>query len=134
MKRLCIGLALLCSAAAAGAQAVDAGRGDWDRFPAAQDSGRRYLSAAAMDRIEEIARQGACRVPGLRRYPVDLSVPFVLRFNAAGSVERIVVRDLGCPELERLLGGALQEMAAAGEYRPTRGPGWYRSSIEFANR
>ena len=134
MKHLVLGLALLGCAAPAGAQAVEVGRADWDRFPAAQASGRRYLSVETMDAIETLARDGDCRLPGLRPRQVRLDVPFALRFDASGRVERIILNDLGCPDLERLLGQAVQEMALAGEYRPTRGAGWYRSSVQFANR
>lgn len=133
MKRFGLAIALFCSAAA-GAQTVDVGRGDWQRFPEAGRSGRLYLSNGAMDAIEALGRQQACQVPGLGRSAVDINVPFVLRFDASGRVERIVLRDLGCPALEQVLAHSLQGLASAGEFRPTRGAGWHRSTIQYANR
>ena len=133
MKKLGFAVALICSAAA-GAQTVDVGTGNWDRFPEARRAGTLYLSNATMDAIEALGREQACRVNGLSRNSVSLNVPFVIRFDAAGRPERIVLRDLGCPALERLLAQSLQGLAGAGEFRPTGGAGWYRSTIQYANR
>lgn len=134
MKKLGLMTALVCSATAAGAQTVDVGTGNWERFPQAARSGRLYLSNGTMDAIEALGRQQACQVPGLGRSGVDIEVPFVLRFDDGGRVERIVLRDLGCPALEQLLATSLQGLASAGEFRPTGGPGWHRSTLQYANR
>ena len=131
MKKIGLAAALLCSAAA-GAQTVDVGTGNWDRFPNAERSGRFFLNDSTIDAIEALGREGACQVPGLSRGGVNIDVPFVIRFTPAGQVERIVLRDMGCPQLERLLAVPLQGMAQAGEFRPTGGAGWHRSTIQFS--
>jgi hypothetical protein len=88
-----------------------------------------------MDAIERIAEVRRCNVAGLRPEAVDISVPFLIRYGADGAVERIVLQDLDCPELEVALGAAVLHLARADEYRPRNVvPGWYRSEIGFANR
>lgn len=133
MKKLVLAMALLASGAAA-AQTVDVGTGNWDRFPEAGRRGVYDLSDGTMDAIEAIGRAQACQVPGLGRTAIDLRVPVALRFDSRGQVERIVIRDIGCPALEQVLGRTLRGLASAGEFRPTGGAGWYRSAVQFANR
>ena len=115
---------------------VDVGKGDWSRIPEVQPRGQLRMADAQMDQIERIAAEGRCSVPGLNRTAVDISVPFLIRYGADGSVERIVLQDLSCPELEVTLGAAVLHLARADEYRPrgTTVPGWYRSQIAFANQ
>ena len=122
--------------AAAGAQNVDVGTGDWSAIPEVQPRGLVRMADAQMDLIESVGASGRCNVPGLGREAVDLMVPFLIRFNSEGSVERIIMRDLSCPELEVALGAAVVHLARANEYRLRSGSpaGWYRSEISFANR
>ena len=115
---------------------VDVGTGDWSRIPEVQPRGNLRMADAQMDLIEQIAQQGRCNVPGLSAQAVDISVPFLIRYAANGAIERIVLQDLHCPDLEVALGAAVLHLARADEYRP-RGntlPGWYRSEISFANQ
>jgi hypothetical protein len=58
-------------------------------------------------------------------------VPFTLKFQGSHQVEQIVMRDVGCPELETLLGRVVQRLAAEGEFVANKGPGWYRSVLEL---
>ncbi|MGZ8997909.1 MAG: hypothetical protein ACXW2T_03535 [Allosphingosinicella sp.] len=137
MKLSILVMALAWSAAPAAAQTtVDVGTGDWSRIPEVQPRGYSRMADAQMDLIEQIAQQGRCNVPGLAPQAVDISVPFLIRYGANGAIERIVLQDLHCPELEIALGAAVLHLARADEYRP-RGntvPGWYRSEIAFANQ
>ena len=137
MKLSMLVIAAAISATSAAAQTtVDVGTGDWSRIPEVQPRGQLRMADAQMDAIEQIAEQRRCNVPGLSPQAVDISVPFLIRYGANGSVERIVLQDLRCPELEVALGAAVLHLARADEYRP-RGntiPGWYRSQIAFANQ
>ena len=137
MKLSNLVIALALSATPAAAQTtVDVGTGDWSRSPHVQPRGQLRMADAQMDLIEQIAQQVRCNVPGLSAQAVDISVPFLIRYAANGAVERIVLQDLQCPELEVALGAAVLNLARANEYRP-RGntvPGWYRSEIGFANQ
>jgi hypothetical protein len=137
MKRSWLMAAMALSATSAAAQTtVDVGTGDWSRIPEVQPRGNLRMADAQMDLIEDIAARGRCNVPGLSPQAVDINVPFLIRYGANGAVERIVLQDLHCPELEVALGAAVLHLARADEYRP-RGntvPGWYRSEIAFANQ
>lgn len=131
-----IGAMAFLAAPATAQVTVDVGRGDWSRIPHVQPRGQLRMADAQMDAIERIAEQGRCNVAGMRREAVDIADPFLIRYGADGSVERIVLQDLGCPELEVTLGAAVHHLARGNEYRP-RGnvvPGWYRSEIAFANQ
>ncbi len=137
MKLSMLIVAVAMAAAPAAAQTtVDVGTGDWSRIPEVRPRGHMQMADAQMDMIEQVAGQGRCNVPGLGARAVDISVPFLIRYGANGTVERIVLQDLRCPELEVALGAAVLHLARADEYRP-RGhtvPGWYRSEIAFANQ
>ena len=137
MKLSILVMALAFSAVPAAAQTtVDVGTGDWSRIPEVRPRGNLRMADAQMDLIEQIAQQGHCSVPGLSAQAVDISVPFLIRYAANGAIERIVLQDLHCPDLEVALGAAVLHLARADEYRP-RGntlPGWYRSEIAFANQ
>lgn len=125
---------LVLFSASAAAQPVDVGTGDWSSIPEARTRGEFRMNDAQMDMIEQVAAEGRCNVPGLERRRVDINVPFLIRFAEDGEVERIVLQDLSCPQLEIALGAALLQLAEAGEYRPSGQPrGWYRSQIGFAN-
>lgn len=127
---------VLAAAASAAAQDVDVGTGDWSAIPPVEAAGQYRMGDAQMDRIDRIAADGGCRVEGLARSAVDLRVPFVIRFGTGGAAEQVVLRDLGCPQLERLLGLVVLQLVGAGEYRaPSPGSeGWYRGEISYANR
>lgn len=130
MKKALAVAALLVSSAAH-AQPVDVGTGDWARFPVARQTGQSQIGPAVADAVQTLGRSGTCRVPGLGPRRVNISVPFTLRFERSQQVERIVVRDVGCPELETLVGRVLQRLAAQGEFVATGGPGWYRSVFDL---
>lgn len=132
MKKL-IGLAILATAAtSAHAQQVDVGTGDWHSLPQARVLGNANIGRAVADEVERIGRQQSCSVDGLGTARVNLSIPFVLEFDSSQRVQRIVVKDVGCPELETLLGRVVQRLASFGEYGATQGPGWYRSVLELS--
>lgn len=135
MKRLAIGMGLALAASAANAQSVEVGEGDWSNVPAIRSQGNLTMSPWQMTQIENLARAGTCQVEGLRRGRVDLTIPFVIQFNATGQIERIVLRNQRCPQLEGIVGGAVLRLAQAGEFRPTgeNAAGWYRSQISFAS-
>jgi hypothetical protein len=131
MKKSAIALAALLAASAAHAQPVDVGTGDWANLPEARQTGQSHLGSAVAAAVEGIARKGDCKVAGLGPRGVDISVPFTLKFSSSWRVERIVLRDLGCPELETLLGRVVQRLAAQREFVAPNGPGWYRSVFDL---
>jgi hypothetical protein len=126
-----IAIAALLAGSAAVAQPVDVGTGDWENLPEARQTGQNRMGSAVAAAVEAIARKGSCQVPGLGRRRVDISVPFTMKFQSSRRVEQIVLRDVGCPELETLLGRVVQRLAAEGDFLAPGEPGWYRSSFDL---
>ena len=135
MKHL-LALALLVAAVPAGAQRVEVAGGDWSNVPAITAQGLQRISTKSVDKIEELAKSGQCDVPGLTRRRMDLTVPFMLQFSSDGTLQHVVVRRLGCKQLESLMAGVVTELARAGEYKPTgeNQLGWYRSELALSLR
>jgi len=134
MKRIMLGLGLfLAAAGTANAQSVEVGEGDWSALPVIEPRGRVQMPPGVVDRLHRLARETDCSVRGFRASAIDLSVPYVIGFTDEGKVDRIVLRDLKCPQLETALGNVLLQMALAGEYRRNRGGAarWYRSELSF---
>jgi hypothetical protein len=132
MKRLLLMSLALISAPAA-AQTVLSAEGDWSQVPEIRPQGTHRMGFKTMDEIEALAKSGQCSVPGLTRRRIDLTVPFVVEFNPKGEVQTVVVRKLGCERLESIMGGAILQLAQAGEYRSTgqNQAGWYQSELSF---
>jgi hypothetical protein len=122
------------TAAPAAAQTVEAAGGDWSAVPYIRAQGRMFLGPNTMASLERLAAEGVCPTAGLRRHSIDLDIPFLLRFDARGQIQRIVVRKTGCPQLETIVGGALVLLVRQGEYKPTgdNETGWYRSDLNFS--
>lgn len=137
MKRIMLGLGLFVAATGtANAQSVEVGEGDWSEVPVIAARGVMRMTSDIVDRLHTIAKETRCDVQGFKPRRIDLSVPFVIRFTPGGAVERIVLRDLKCPQLETTLGAVVLQMAKAGEYRPTgeNQERWYRSELSFISR
>jgi hypothetical protein len=133
MKRIMLGLGLfLAATGTASAQSVEVGEGDWSALPVIEPRGHVQMPPTVLDRLHKLARETDCSVRGFKASLIDLSVPYVIGFTAQGKVDRIVLRDLKCPQLETALGNVLLQMAMAGEYRRSRGTErWYRSELSL---
>lgn len=134
MKRLlALPLFLSTMAATAPMPTVEAATGDWSQLPALQSRNYDHLQSNVMQRLWEIARSNTCRIPGYSIGNLDFRMSFAAQYNPDGSVARIVVPKLDCPEAEGILGGALVEMIQGGDYRPTvkSEQGWYQGSLTF---
>jgi hypothetical protein len=118
------------------AQSIEVASGNWSEIPEIRTKSQPMLSPATAARVDEIAKQGKCSVPGVTRRYVDLTVPFVVEFMPDGGVQRIVLTKLGCPELESVLGGVLANWVASGRYVATgeNQLGWYRGELKIALR
>lgn len=124
-------------AAAAGSPSpvtVETADGDWSNLPRLQARGYDHFNSDFMVRLHQIASQGQCRLPGYSGNRLDLRLSFAAQFDRGGSLNRIVIPKLNCPEAEGLIGGALLEMMSGGDYRPTgKNPdGWYRGEFSFS--
>ena len=134
MKRyLALPLFMALMAASAPPVTVEAATGDWSKLPQLSQRGYNHLNTKMMVRLHEIASHGECRLPGYLGNRLDLRLSFAAQFDPDGTLRRVVIPKLDCPEAEGIVGGALLEMMQGGDYRPTgRNPdGWYQGSFTF---
>jgi hypothetical protein len=113
---------------------VQTADGNWSRLPSLQARGYDHLNSDFMTRLHQIASQGQCQLPGYSGNRLDLNLSFAAQYDPGGTLQRIVLPKLNCPEAEGLIGGALLEMMRGGDYRPTgKNPeGWYRGQFSFS--
>jgi hypothetical protein len=121
-------------AASAPPVSVETADGDWSKLPMLSQRGYDHLNTKMMVKLQEIASQGQCRFPG--QYlgtKLDLRMSFAAQYDTDGTLRRIVIPKMNCPEGEGVLGGALLEMMKGGDYRPTgKNPdGWYQGALTF---
>ncbi len=134
MKRyLALPLFMALMAASAPPVTVEAATGDWSKLPQLSQRGYNHLNTKMMVRLHEIASHGQCRLPGYLGNRLDLRLSFAAQFDPDGTLRRVVIPKLDCPEAEGIVGGALLEMMQGGDYRPTgKNPdGWYQGSFTF---
>ena len=126
--------AFLLAAAPVSAQTVETGTGDWGNIPEM----RRLVSATVDDNviaaIAELIDREECTIPGQRRGRLDMTVPFLVEFKADGSLNRVIVRSLGCARAEGLVAGEVLRLVQSGGFAPNGGrrEGWFRSEVGFA--
>lgn len=134
MKQLSgiLALALLVSAPAA-AQTVQTGETDWSSFPRLKGKLRDLPTPTMVSRIEQLLADKECRLPGQEPEKFNIDVPFVVLLKPDGSVERLVVKKIGCPQIEAGVANVILERAARGDFRSgaPEAPSWYGSEISF---
>ena len=134
MKRLLALPLFLATLAAAGPMPkVEVATGDWSQLPPLQSRNYDHLQSNVMQRLWEIAHTKTCTIPGYSIGNLDFRMSFAAQYNPDGSVARVIVPKLDCPEAEGILAGALVEMIQGGDYRPTgkSEQGWYKGSLTF---
>jgi hypothetical protein len=134
MKRLLALPLFLATLAAAGPMPkVEVATGDWSQLPPLQSRNYDHLQSNVMQRLWEIAHTKTCTIPGYSIGNLDFRMSFAAQYNPDGSVARVIVPKLDCPEAEAILAGALVEMIQGGDYRPTgkSEEGWYKGSLTF---
>ena len=134
MKRLlALPLFFAMIAAAPPAPKVEAVTGDWSDLPALQSRGYDHLHSNVMQRLWELASKRQCVIPGYSLRKLDLRLSFAVQYSPDGSLARLVVPQMNCPEAEGLIAGAILEMMQGGDYRRvgTSPEGWYQGSLTF---
>ena len=136
MKRLLALALLLAPVPAASATRVEVADGNWSFLPLMKQRGSDHLNNEALARINEIVHSRQCTFPGQHGVTYDVTVSFAAHFAADGTVDRLVMNRLNCPEVEGLVGGALLEMIKGGDYRPngSNPDGWYRGELSFGGK
>ena len=126
-----VAAALLAGSFQASATTVEVATGDWSNIPWAERRAFNIISGDAVERIHKSFADGSCKLRGQTRDRINLRVPFLMKFAPDGSVERIVVRKLGCPAVESVLGSSLLRQVKSGDYKATgqNDALWYRSEV-----
>jgi hypothetical protein len=106
----------------------------WDSLPPVKMRSVELDVPLLNDWAEKILSSGECSVPGMRPSRFDIDQPYAVLVAPNGTVEKIVVGDIGCAGLNTLLGSTVLAWAQAGKFRPTGAPEarWYRGRIAFA--
>src|SRR3954449_9090002 len=104
-------------AATAPAPKVEVANGDWSQLPLLQSRGYDHLHSNVMQRLWELAKARQCTIPGYSLSKLDLRMSFAAQYNPDGSLGRLVLPQLNCPEAEGILAGAVLEMIQGGDYR-----------------
>lgn len=130
-------LSLLLAAASVPAAAgvtVETASGDWSKLPRLSQRGYDHLSEKMQAKLYEIAASKKCPSFVLNYDRLDFRTSFAVQYGPDGSLSRIVLPKLDCPEAEGVVGGTLLEMLQAGDYAPTgKSPaGWYQGGLGFS--
>ena len=113
---------------------VEVGRFDPANFPHAKMIDRRMPDADLVRRVDVIMANKECAFSGQTKDSYDIVAPYAVLISTGGAASRIVVKDLGCPAIETLVGQVVNELVKAGDFRPDPfgGERWYVSEIGFA--
>lgn len=124
---------LAAAAGQASQPTVETATGDWSQLPSLEARVSDNLSTKAMARLHAIATAGECQLPGYAKGQLVMRLSFAAQFDPGGSLQRILLPKLDCPEAEGIIGGALLKMVSGGDYRPTgKNPdGWYQGQLNF---
>lgn len=127
------GLLLAAAPTQAATPAVVAGKADWASFPALDRTPRPLPTGAMVDRVADMLERNECSLPGQSFRRFDITIPYLALVKPDGSVERVVVADMGCPSLEAYAGSLVLQLAGSGDFRPTgrSAPHWYASKLNF---
>ncbi len=114
------------------AQTVEIGEGDWRNIPPIGQNMSVALGLGAMERIDKIVNKGECKPLG-RRGKIVMAMPFIVEFNPDRTVARLVVKRIGCPEVEQIAASAALHAAKTGRATPTgvNTAGWYRGEVSY---
>jgi hypothetical protein len=113
---------------------VESATGDWSKLPHLNQLGYGHLNEKMQAKLFEIAQSGQCASLKLEGGRLDLRVTFATQYSSDGSLSRLILPKLDCPEAEGVLGGALLEMVQGGDYAPSgKSPrGWYEGELGFS--
>jgi hypothetical protein len=125
---------LAALAVPAAAQKVETGSTKWDELPAAKMGVDDVDYSRLVRWAAQELKDPACRAKGMRPERFDIDEPYAVLIEPNGTVSRIVVKEMGCPGLNTVIGSTLADMAKRGKFRPTGQPMplWYGGRLSFA--
>jgi len=112
---------------------IEVGRFDPSAFPNAQKVERRMPHADLNNRVERILAKRECRLEGQNKTKYDIVVPYAILMDPLGEPKKVVVKDIGCAPIERLVGEIASELGKAGDFKVPRKDDdrWYVSEAYF---
>jgi hypothetical protein len=125
--------ALLLLFAATDYAPIFVGRFDPAEFPDAQVIPRRLPHSDLNNRVEKILGSGRCAIEGQTKLRYDIVVPYAVLLNASGEPQKVVVKEIGCAPIERLVGEIGSELATAKDFKlvHSKGDRWYVTAAYF---
>ncbi len=123
---------LLAFAAPANAQRLEVADGDWSDFPALDKSQVVNLGDGAMADIDRLVAAGKCDKIGNKKR-IRMEIPFIAQFAENGTVERVMLQRINCPEVETIAANAALYAAKWGRIKPgtSNTAGWYRGLVSY---
>ncbi len=107
-------LLVAAATAASAGVTVEAADGDWSKLPQLSQRGYEHLSEKMQAKLFEIAESKQCPSFLLRQGRLDMRIGFAVQYGTDGSLARVILPKLGCPEAEGVAGGAVLEMLQVG--------------------
>ena len=109
------------------------GRFDPADFPNAQKVERRMPHAEMDHRVEKILAD-ECKLPGQTKIKYNITIPYAVLLDPTGKAKKVVVKDINCPSLEKLVGQVGSELSRLGDFKIAHAEGdrWYVSDVYFA--
>lgn len=129
-----IGLMALAAATSAPAP-VTVGKFNPTAFPKAVMRERRIPQEELTARADIIMKAKVCSFPGQSIDRYAITVPYAVLLQPSGAVSKVIVHDVGCPDLEILTGQVANELSKAGDFKPTGASGeqWYISEVFYGH-
>ena len=112
---------------------VDVGKIQLAGLPAAKRVERRLPTPDMVNEVERILASGSCKLRGQTSKGFDIDIPYAALVEPDGSVQRVVVGELGCSELESYAGLVVLELGRMGDFRANATPKarWYGDQLNF---
>ncbi len=132
-----IGLALYAAMLAPSTGGVPVAIADFQKasLPALTKVESKLPHASMTKDVEDILKSRKCTIRGQRAVNFDVVVPFAVLLGPGGVAKKVVVNDLGCNEVERLVAKIVVAQAARGDFvvKPGRTEQWFGSDVYFKN-
>jgi hypothetical protein len=127
-------LLAVISVPALAAVTVESATGDWSKLPVLSQRGYGHFNEKMQAKLFEIAEGKQCPAFQLTQGRLDFRMVFATQYAPDGTLSRLIMPKLNCPEAESVAGGAVLEMLQAGDYAPTGKSrnGWYQGEIGFS--
>lgn len=112
---------------------IHVGRFDPAEFPEAERIERRLPHADLNHRVEQMLTSSDCKLEGQTKLRYDIVVPYAVLLESSGEAKKVVVKDIGCARIERLVGEIAAELAKAKDFKLKHQAGdrWYVSEAYF---